>query len=87
MEAGPVLIIVMVVFGCVSFVVGVLYLVFRVFVGVFGTIARVFQRLLGFGSPRAPVRAGRARMCSCSGCRKVEHREATYCSRCGHRLD
>ena len=86
MGADPLLILLILVFGCAAFFLGLLYLIGRVFT----TAGRGFRRLVGGrarGANGAQHYCGtRPLACPRASCRNVEHRPATFCSRCGARL-
>jgi hypothetical protein len=83
MHGDLLLVVVILVFGCAAFLFGVIYLVCSV-------IGFVGRGVLGLFKPdRAPpgrrsgVRGAGALVCPREECRKVEYRDAKYCSQCG----
>ena len=73
-------------FGCIAFIFGVIYLTTSFF-------SFVWRTTLGSLFPRSAGRVmlrdafdGR-RVCPRANCRKVEHRAAKFCSQCGARMD
>ena len=79
--------VVLLVFGCLAFVVCTVCVVFR---AIFSLVQGLF--CLVFGRCRKRMRvggvrfAGLTRICPRPGCQKVEYRSAQFCSQCGHPL-
>lgn len=83
MHGDLLLVVVILVFGCAAFLFGVIYLV----CSVIGFVGRGVFRVLGprrraTGPPEAGHRP-KTLVCPRAHCRKVEHRDASYCSQCG----
>lgn len=83
MHGDLLLVVLILVFGCAAFLFGVIYLVCSIigFVGrgVFRVLRPTRRRMDLEGGARHP----KTLVCSRAHCRKVEHREASYCSQCG----
>lgn len=86
MYGDPLILVLVLALGSLSFFAGVVY----VFCRVVGMIAHGFLRLFGWDDGGAVPLARRPRagaaVCPRSGCRQVEYRSARYCGRCGARL-
>lgn len=86
MHGDLLLLVLMLVFGCAAFLFGLVYVVWCVV----GTVGRGMWSLL---RPWRPVRTERARTfgravyCPRLNCRKVEYRNARFCSQCGAPLN
>jgi len=87
MHGDLLLLVLMLVFGCAAFLFGLVYVVWCVV----GAVGRGMWSLV---RPRRPigkqeqVRAfGRAAYCPRPNCRKVEYRNARFCSQCGAQLN
>jgi len=74
------------VFGCAAFLFGILYAIFQLLAGIGGAIwSALFPgRTKRVGRERAAGR--RRRICPRPRCRRVEYRDANFCSQCGQRL-
>ncbi len=77
MSANLLVIAIVLVLGITAFVFGVLHTVWR---GVCFACGLVFGRRNTFSG------SGERLVCPREGCRKVENREASYCSQCGTKL-
>jgi len=76
-----VVVLAILVFGCAAFLLGMIYLVCQAFGLVWRGVVGLVQ----------PARKGRPRgrtvwICPSERCRRVEHRDARFCSQCGTRL-
>lgn len=79
MYADLLMIAVVLVLGIVAFVFGILHAVWRGFCLLIGLLVKgnaTKNRALG----------SRRLVCTRKGCRKVEYRDAVYCSQCGAKL-
>jgi len=87
MHGDLLLILVVLIFGCAAFLFGVVYIVCSAvgFVGR-GLMSIVRPRTGRFICGGASVRLGPPSICPRENCRKIEHRRASFCSRCGTRL-
>ena len=82
MQIDVVILPLMLLLGIAAAVIGVIYVIGHVL----GSIGRGIGSLLG--SPTQPeskfrTETERFRICSRARCRKMERRDATYCSQCG----
>jgi hypothetical protein len=86
MHGDAVLIVLLLVFGCVAFLFGVVYLLCQSFAWVGRGLLGIFRpcRRADEAGPRMP--GLRSRVCPNERCRKVEYRKARFCSQCGTRL-
>ncbi len=83
MHGDAVLIVLLLVFGCVAFGFGVIYLLCQLLAWVWRGLLGIFRPGRGADEvgPRMP--GLRSRVCPNEHCRKVEYREARFCSQCG----
>ena len=87
MNGDLLLVVLILVFGCADFLFGLVYVVWCVV----GAVGRAMWSLV---RPRRPVGTaervrtfGRAVYCPRLNCRKVEYRNARFCSQCGAPLN
>ena len=83
MDTGFVMLLLFLVLGWASLLFATLYVIGRIIGGVGRGVASVFRPAGPVGSGRRlnPGRAGR--VCPCPQCRRIEYRDAQYCSQCG----
>ncbi len=85
MHGDLLLIALALVLGCAAFIIGTVYFVVRL-------MASAVRRLFGWPRPRAVTSGSflvglrRGRICRHDRCRRVEYREARFCSQCGGSL-
>lgn len=83
MHGDALVIVLLLVFGCAAFLFGVIYLLLKLLAALGRGVAGVFRRpSSGNGLGEARV-CSRVRVCPRERCRKVEYRDARYCSQCG----
>ncbi len=83
MHADVVVFILVLLVGCAALLFGVLYLIVRALGGVGRGVLSMFGPS---GASGRTMRGRRALVCPRPQCRKVEYRDARYCSQCGERL-
>jgi len=83
MQVDVIVVLLIVVFGCAAFLFGVFYLVCQ-------AVGAVWRGAVGLIRPGGGVSRTAAarpeRVCPRPECRKVEHRQARFCSQCGAAL-
>lgn len=82
MPADLLVVFLLVLFGCVAFVLGLGYIICLAIGGAW----RGLMRLLlphGHADPAGRPDGRRVLVCSRERCRKIEYRNGRYCSRCG----
>jgi len=86
MQEGVFLVLIVALFALAALLFGL----FTVLWGIVGGVGRGIARLFT-GSDRTgrsvPRRRGKPLICPNERCKKVEYREAIFCSQCGRRLD
>lgn len=86
MYGDPLILVLVLALGSLSFFAGVVY-VFCRFVGMIG---RGILRIFGWEPRRSPGRAdysvGVPRVCPRPQCRQIEYRRARFCGQCGAQL-
>ena len=84
MYAEPLVLVMVLVFGCAAFLFGVFYLICW-FVGGLGKgfVQLLRPRRLPNAADHGPAARGPGRVCSRDLCRNIEYRRANYCSQCG----
>ncbi len=85
MYGDPVVVILVMIIGCAALIFGVLYFLGRAA----GTIGRGFLAILGIGRSNVAesgLNGNDTVVCSNEKCRKIECRDARYCSQCGSPL-
>ena len=86
MHEGVVLVLIVALFALAALLFGLFTVLWGIVAGAWRAVARFFV-----GSDRTgrsvPRRRGKPLICQDERCRKVEYREATFCSQCGRRLD
>lgn len=86
MYGDPLILLLIVVLGVASLMLGAVYFLFRVA----ASVGRALFGALVSGRSTNPRRVGPApgrRVCPREECRRVEHRAARYCSQCGAPLE
>jgi len=84
MQVDVIVILLIVVFGCAAFLFGVFYLVGHVVYSVWRGLVNLVRP--GRASRHGVTAEARQRICPRRGCRKIEHRDARFCSQCGSPL-
>ena len=86
MHADAVAVLLILVFGCAAFLFGVLYVIWQ-------GIGAAWRGLTGLGrargaacGPGVPTAEPGGLVCPRPECRRIERREARFCSQCGARL-
>lgn len=86
MYGDPLILVLVLALGSLSFFAGVVY----VFCRMVGMIGRGFLRMFGWAPARshgaADFPVGASRICPRAECRQVEYRRARFCGQCGARL-
>ncbi len=83
MQGDALLIILLLVFGCAAFFFGVIYCICQLFAWVSRGVWGVFRPRCSSDSAARPAAGSRRRVCPNKRCRKLEYRQARYCSPCG----
>ena len=86
MHADVVVLILILVLGCAAFLFAVLYVIGRFVGGIWQGLVSIFRPTRRGVSGRSPYTSRAPRICSRLECRKIEYRDALYCSQCGARL-
>ena len=86
MHGDVLLFILLLVLGCAAFFFGVIYMLCKLIAGIGRGVFGVFKPRSSIEIRGRPMQASRQRACPNGQCRKVEYRDAHYCSQCGTRL-
>lgn len=74
------------VFGCAAFLFGILYAIFQLLAGIGKAVwSALFPERKRYAG-RAMAAGRKRRICPRPRCRRVEYRDANFCSQCGQRL-
>ncbi len=84
MHGGDVLLVVLLlVFGCAAFFFGVICVFCHLFAWMGRGVAGIFRPHGSVGASARPGLGSRRRKCPNERCRRIEYRDAHYCSQCG----
>jgi hypothetical protein len=86
MHADVVVLILVLVLGCAAFIFGILYVIGRLIGGIGRGVISIFRSSRPGASAQRFNPCRKMRVCPRPECRKIENRDALYCSQCGARL-